>query len=277
MSKTIGGALVGRALKAYGDKVVIPPLPKLDIGEIQQETTAGNIAALPGAEQLGAGVDQYNFDQLRKALEFWSPGSLAQVNKNIGEQLRGEFDATGAIRSATAAGYGKGFGPSFGSRYGIGTNLTLKTLGLESMATQQRGLSNLLALKQAGPPAFDISSQFASFGQAAAFKFQDREARFNRDLLAAQVAAMPNPADVALAEGFDNFFAFWAGVGGAALGGAGGGSALTTKGNPGLGQSGGPSMYVPQPSGSHYTGSNFSSEFLTGGGGGGGGFGSGAL
>lgn len=85
--------------------------------------------------------------------------------------------------------------------------------------------------------------------QRVALAFQDRTQRFQRDLLAAQVAAAPNPNDVALAEGFDNFFKFWSSIGGAALGNVGGlGGGMMGGGGAG-GGSGVPKFNLPNTGG----------------------------
>jgi hypothetical protein len=233
MAQTIAGALVGGALRAYGEKTVIPPLPEIDVSKLQLDTIGANAAALPSAQSLGASVDQYNLDQLQKALDFWSPGSLGKLQSTIAAQLSGQLDpedTQSLISSATASGYGKGFGASFGQG-GIGRNLTLRDLGLGIEATKERGMANLLKLNQAGPSKFDVTSMFFTPQQRTALAFQDRTQRFQRDLLAAQVQAAPNPNDVALAEGFDNFFKFWSSIGGAALGNVGG---LTGGGGGGM-------------------------------------------
>lgn len=236
--------MVGRALGSFGRKPKIPELPNIVPEDIQKATTAGNLAALPGLEALGSGVDQFNFDQLAKALSFWSPGALGKLQNTIAAQLSGEIepeDTARAISNATAAGYGRGFGPTFGMNFGIGRRAVGRDLLFGVEQQKQRGLSNLMSLYQAGPRPFDVTSMFFSPQQRLAFAFQDRAAKFQRDLMAEQVAAAPDPADVALGEAFDNFFETWKNVGMGALGSIGGGM--------GGGGGGSPNMYRGSPQG----------------------------
>lgn len=194
---------------AFGEKPSIPGLPQISPGAIQQMTAEENLAVLPTAKATGAGVDQYNLDQLAKALNFWSPGAFGRLQSTISSQLKGELapeDTRALISSATAAGYGKGFGSSFGSRLGIGRNLVLRDLGIGVEQQKQRGLSNLMGLYGAGPRPFDVTSMFFTPAQRLNFAFLDRSARYERDLLAARVAAAPDPATAALGAEVDRLF-----------------------------------------------------------------------
>lgn len=237
MAKTIAGSLIGKALGAYGTKPEIPELPQLNPSAIQGETAVGNLAVLPQAQQLAAAVNKGNAAQLRAILN--QGGQLDLAEKVVGSQLRGELpaDVQRQITDYTTAQANSLGLPGTGFQTGIaGLRGALTSLQL-----QQQGLANFGSLSRLTTPhLMGPESMFFTPQQRLNFAFRDREQRFQRDLLAAQVKAMPNPSDVAMAEGLDNFFAFWAGVGGAALGGMGSGGALTTKGNPGVGQSGGP-------------------------------------
>ena len=103
-------------------------------------------------------------------------------------------DTRSLISSATAAGYGKGFGASFGQG-GIGRNLTLRDLGIGVQQQKQRGLADFLSIAQATKtPQFDFSSMFLSSAQRLSFEENRAEQEFNRNWLAAQIAAAPNPA-----------------------------------------------------------------------------------
>lgn len=233
MAKTLSGSLIGKALNAYGKKPKVPELPKIDPTMIQQEAIAGNQQNLPALEALGAQVNRINAQQARALLDLSLPGQLGQAEQVVGSQLRGEIPADVAslvTRQAAATSLGLGVGGS-----GVQSNITARDLGLTSLRIQQQGLQNFGALANiVRPPQFDVSSMFFTPAQRLSFAVEDRSQRFQRDLLAAQVKAAPDPADVAVAEGIDNFMAFWAGVGGAALGNIGGGGALTTQGNPGV-------------------------------------------
>lgn len=218
----IAGALIGGALGAFGKKPVIPSLPNINVDQVQQQTIAGNAAATSGAEGIASNLNKFSLDELAKALSFWSPGSLQQIQGTIGSQLSGNLDpedTRAIIRNATAAGYGKGFGFGVGS---IGRNLVARDLGTSVVAQRQRGLSNLMSLYSAGPKPFDASSMFFSPQQRLDFALTDRTQRYQRDLLAAQVQAAPDPATAALGREIDRFFNTAASIGTMKLGSMGG-------------------------------------------------------
>lgn len=223
----VAGALIGGAIGAFGKKPQIPGLPPINPDDIQNQTIAGNAGSLSGAQALASRVDQFNFDQLAKALEFWSPGSLEKLQGSIGAQLSGILDPADTqslIRSSTAAGYGKGF--NFGAG-GIGRNLVLRDLGIGVQQQKQMGLQNLLGVYGAGPKPFDVTSMFFTPVQRLNFAMEDRMQRYQRDLLANQVEAAPDPATAALGREIDRFFNTAASFGmmaaGGAMGGGGGG------------------------------------------------------
>lgn len=219
----IAGALIGKAIGAFGKKPKIPALPEINPTTVQTQTVEGNLSALPKLQELGAAVNQFNQQQLSKALEFALPGGLSAAQNIIGAQLRGEIPADVAAQvanKAASAGFAGGFGPGSG----IGRSLTARDFGLTSMQIQQQGLGNFQALAGfASAPQFDITSMFFTPQQRLQFAFQDRAARFDRNLLAAQVKAAPDPARAALGKEIDRFFNTAASFGMMAAGGAMGG------------------------------------------------------
>lgn len=217
----MAGSLVGKALGAFGEKPVIPSLPEIDIDAIMRQTTAGNMAAFPQLQELGAALNRFNSQQTRAALEMQLPGMTQQAIDLTGSQIRGEL-TEGQLNflSNKAAARAQNLGVAGG-----GFQLNLERMGMveASMNRQQQGLSNFGALAQRlVPPQFDVTSMFFSPQQRLNFEMQDRTQRFARDLINAQVLAAPDPADVALGEAFDNFFETWKNVGMGALGGVGG-------------------------------------------------------
>lgn len=215
----VAGALIGGAIGAFGKKPQIPKLPAINPDTIQSQTVAGNQAALPGANALASGVNSFNLDELAKALNFWSPGSFDKISGTIANQLSGTLDpqdTQALIRSSTAAGYGKGFGFGSGS---IGRNLVLRDLGIGVEQQKQRGLTNLMNLYAAGPKPFDPTTMFFTPQQRLNFAVEDRTARYQRDLLANQIAAAPDPATAALGKEIDRFFNTAASIGTTAAGG----------------------------------------------------------
>lgn len=217
----VAGALIGGAIGAFGTKPKIPTLPSIDPNMVEQNTVSGNQATLPGAEQLGRSVDTYNLDELSKALNFWFPGGLSKIQGIIGNQLSGTLSpdtSASVIRNATAAGFSRGVA---GSQFGH--NLVARDLGLTAEGLQQQGMSNLLGLYSATPKPYDVTQMFFTPQQRLSFELTDREQHFQRDLLAAQVEAAPDPATAALGKEVDRFFNTIASYGMMAAGGGGGG------------------------------------------------------
>lgn len=235
--------MVGRALGAYGSKTVVPELPVIDPSLIQGEATAGNLGVLPQATALAQAVNASNATQFAAILDRLYPGQREQANAIVSSELRGEVPQdvlSSLVNQTNAQSLGLGLGGT-GFQVGLTGGRFLQT----SQAVQQRGLQHYGALASMAPRPFDVSSMFFSPQQRLSFAVDDRAARFQRDLLNAQVAAAPNPADVALAEAFDNFFETWKNVGMSALGqvggmgggmtGAGGGGVKMDSGGMGLG------------------------------------------
>lgn len=244
MAKTVAGALVGKALGAYGKKPVIPELAVIDPSQIQTDTTAGNQAVLPAANALAQAVNASNADQFALILDRLFPGQRDAANAIVKSELRGEVPADVRSRlenytNAQAASLGLG-----GSQFQVG--LTGGRFLQTSQDIQNRGLQHYGQLASTAPRQFDVTSMFFSPQQRLSFAMSDRTQRFQRDLLAAQVAAAPNPEDVALAEGFDNFFEFWKNIGGMALGNMGGmGGGGGSGGGGGMTGAGGGGSYIP--------------------------------
>jgi hypothetical protein len=179
----------------FGGKPEVPEFTQVNPNTIQEQTISGNLAALPGATKLASQVNQFNLDQILKALEFAAPGALGKAQTNVSNQLSGVLDPAdtqSVIRNATAAGYGKGFGFGVGS---IGRNLVARDLGLSVQGVKQQGLQNFFSLAKAtSAPQFDIGSMFFTPSQRLATAIQQNENKFNRDWLQAQIDASPNPA-----------------------------------------------------------------------------------
>lgn len=223
----IAGALIGGAIGAYGRKPEIPVLPGIDPTQIQQAAISANIDALPGAQRLASQVNQFNTDQAlantRRALEFFAPGALGQVQNIVSNQLAGNLSPelqSSVMRSSAGRAFGTGIqGSDAASRWG------LSSLYRTAEQQQQQGITNFNNLASLRPniPSFDVSSMFFTPQQRLSAAFSEREAQFQRNLLAEQVAAAPDPATAALGKEIDRFFNTWASFGMSALGGGMGG------------------------------------------------------
>lgn len=200
---SIGGSALG-GLIGGGDKPKVPQLPTIDPGDIQKTTAEDNLRNLSRFEELGRAVNEANVRGINQALELAMPGQLQQAKSNVAAQLRGEIPSDVAqqiARTSAAQGFRGGFQGG-----GLGRNLTARDLGLTSLQLQQQGLSNFGSLSQmAAPNPFNVSSMFFSPQQRLDFAMKDRNARFQRDMAAAGVAAMPSPTQSAIGQGISQF------------------------------------------------------------------------
>lgn len=212
---------------AFGRKPNIPVLPPIDAAAVQRDTIAGNTAVLPGAQALASSINTFNYDQqlaqTRKALEFALPGGFGKMQDITRSQLAGEIPddvQQQLLRSGASKAFGSGTAGSVFAR-----NATLRDFGMNSMQQQAMGMQNFERLNALSPraPLFDLSSMLFTPQQRLSFSISERDAQFQRNLLAEQVEAAPDPATAALGKEIDRFFNTWAQFGMSALGGGGGG------------------------------------------------------
>lgn len=205
MPSTGLGALIGLGLGAYGSKPTVPNLTPIDPNQIQAQTAQGNLANFGDISKLATATNTFNQDQLNALIDKVLPGARDQIASNIGSQLRGELpaDVQSAVqRSSNAQAFAGGFGGS-----NFGRNMTARDLGLTSLNLIQQGLSSAESwLQQAKAPMMDASSMFFTPQQRLGFAQQQQSMQFQRDLMAAGVAAAPDPSMAALAQGFDSDF-----------------------------------------------------------------------
>lgn len=76
------------------------------------------------------------------------------------------------------------------------------------MQQQAMGFQNFERLNALSPraPLFDLSSMLFTPQQRLSFAISERDAQFQRNLLAEQVEAAPDPATAALGKEIDRFF-----------------------------------------------------------------------
>ena len=241
--------IFGSAKDLFGSKPVIPTLPTL--GEAQKTAISSNQANLGDIAKLATGVNTLNQDQLNLLIDrTLGPGVRQQVQANLASQLKGEIpqDVQSAIyrgvaeRSAGSNAFGGG------ASSGFDRNITARDLGLTSLDITNKALSSAESwLSKAQAPAFDATAMFISPAQQNAAN-QDQ---FNRNLLAAKVAAAPDPATRG---SFDAFMSVLGEVLSVYSGGAGYKNTYNPDsvygggggGGPGPGGGGGGGMYIPQ-------------------------------
>jgi hypothetical protein len=218
----VAGALIGGAIGAYGKKPKVPALADINPDLIQQQTAAGNIASFADIAKLATMTNQFSQDQLDALLDRTLPGVRQAAQENILSMSRGEVPED-VSRAITRYQAGRNVG-ALTSGSGFANSSAARQLGLTSLSLIDKGLSSAESwLSRAAAPQMDVTAMFFTPQQRLAFAERDRSARFERDLMAAQVKAAPDPATAALGKEIDRFFNTWAQVGTGMLGSMGGG------------------------------------------------------
>jgi hypothetical protein len=200
------GVLVQNLLGGFGKKPEIPIYKKVDPTAEQGATISGNLANLGGAQRLASQTNQFNLQQLQSMLGTMMPGYAGmqkQIGENIQSQLKGELPPDVQARlqdSAAARSIGGGFAGS-----GMHGKLVARDFGMTSYQMTQQGLDSAnrwmaVNAQTASPFMMDATSMFLSPQQRIAYQFQNTENQFQRDLLANQVKAMPDPFRAALGQ-----------------------------------------------------------------------------
>jgi hypothetical protein len=201
----IGGTSLLGGLLSKGSKPKIPELKPIDFAKEQQQAIQQNIAAIEPATELAKKTTAAEQSQLEAQLRRAIPGYdqlVAQAGKNISASLRGELpaDVQQQIQRSTA---GRALAGGFGGGTGFGRALTARDLGLTSLQLQNQGLAqaqNFIQQQRAFgmTQPFSVSSMFITPAQRVGAMQQQQQAMYNRDLQAAQVAAMPDPTMAAI-------------------------------------------------------------------------------
>ena len=240
-----GAAIVGASsliggLLSKGSKPKVPAFKPIDFEAEQKQAIQQNIAALQPATELAQKTTAAEQSQLESQLRRAIPGYdqlVKQAGANIGSALRGEIspEVSAQVQRSTA---GRALSGGFGAGSGFGRALTARDLGLTGMQIQNQGLAqaqNFIQQQRAFGMVqpFSVSSMFITPSQRINALAQQNQQQYNRDLQAAQVAAMPDPTMAAI---------------GGALSSAGGfaGGAYTQRGM--MQQM--PSLYATTPGGS---------------------------
>lgn len=196
----LGGTSLLGGLLSKGSKPKVPAFKPIDFAGEQRQAIQQNIGSLESATELATKTTAAEQSQLEAQLRRAIPGYdqlIAQAGKNIGSRLRGEVDqdVQSQLQRAVA---GRAVGGGFKESQGIRTNLLARDFGLTAMQIQNQGLAQAQSFIQqqrtmgmAQP--FSISSMFITPGQRIGAMQQQQTAQYNRDMTAAQVAAMPDP------------------------------------------------------------------------------------
>jgi len=194
-----GSSLIG-GLLSKGSKPKVPAFKPIDFAAEQKQAIQQNIGSLESATELATKTTAAEQSQLEAQLRRAIPGYdqlISQAGKNIGANLRGEvsMDVQSQLQRSAA---GRALGGGYGAGSGAGRNLAARDFGLTSMQIQNQGLAqaqNFIQQQRTFGMAqpFSISSMFITPGQRIGAMQQQQSAQYNRDMTAAQVAAMPDP------------------------------------------------------------------------------------
>ena len=239
----LGTLLFGNdASKVFGSKPVVPTLPSLS--DAQKTAINANTTSFSDIAKLATATNTLNQDQLNALIDkTLGPGVREQFQQNLASQARGEIpqDVQNAIfrGNAERTAGGNAFGGG-----GFGRNLNARDLGLTSLQITNNAMSSAESwLSKAQAPMFDATSMFITPMQQNAANLD----QFNRNLLAAKVAAAPDPAARGV---FDSNMALAGMILGVYSGGAGyKGTYDPNAGNSGFTAAnggGGGGMYTPQ-------------------------------
>lgn len=201
----IGGTSLLGGLLSKGSKPKIPAFKPIDFEAEQKQAIQQNIAALQPATELAQKTTAAEQSQLEAQLRRAIPGYdqlVQQAGKNIGAALRGEIspEVSAQVQRSTA---GRALTGGFGGGSGFGRALTARDLGLTGMQIQNQGLAQAQNFIQQQrtfgmTQPFSVSSMFITPSQRINALAQQNQQQYNRDLQAAQVAAMPDPTMAAI-------------------------------------------------------------------------------
>lgn len=201
----IGGTSLLGGLLSKGSKPKIPELKPIDFAAEQRQAIQQNIASLEPATELAQKTTAAEQSQLEAQLRRAIPGYdqlVKQAGANIGAALRGEIspEVSAQVQRSTA---GRALTGGFGAGSGFGRALTARDLGLTGMQLQNQGLAqaqNFIQQQRTFGMAqpFSVSSMFITPAQRVGVMQQQQQAQYNRNLQAAQVAAMPDPTMAAI-------------------------------------------------------------------------------
>jgi hypothetical protein len=235
----LGGTSLLGGLLSKGSKPKVPAFKPIDFQAEQKQAIQQNIEALQPATELAQKTTAAEQSQLEAQLRRAIPGYdqlIQQASQNIGSALRGELSPE-ATRNLQRFSAGQALTRGYGGGSGMGLFGAVQNYARASEARQQQGLAqaqNFIQQQRAFGMAqpFSVSSMFITPSQRIGALQQQNQQQYNRDLQAAQVAAMPDPTMAAI---------------GSAISSAGGfaGGAYTQRGL--MGMQGSPrSSYNPQ-------------------------------
>lgn len=201
----IGGTSLLGGLLGKGSKPKIPELKPIDFAAEQRQAIQQNIASLEPATELAQKTTAAEQSQLEAQLRRAIPGYdqlVQQASQNIGSALRGELSPE-ATRNLQRFSAGQALTRGYGGGSGMGLFGAVQNYAKASEARQQLGLAQAQQFIQQQrtfgmTQPFSVSSMFITPAQRVGVMQQQQQAQYNRNLQAAQVAAMPDPTMAAI-------------------------------------------------------------------------------
>ncbi len=184
--------LIGGLLQ---DKPEVPKFDQINAQDEQKRAIAGNQSALPAAEKLASGVNDFNSQELMKMLRVAIPNYDDLVSKStnlISSELSGQVpkDVQDRIQqNAASRAISGGYAGS-----GMHGNLNARDLGLTSLDMTQKGLDSAnkwmtMAGAMTKANQFDVSNMFITPQQQIAVSMGERNAKFQHDWVSNQLDA----------------------------------------------------------------------------------------
>jgi hypothetical protein len=219
----------------FGEKPTVPPWKNISLAQQQLASLQGNIAAMPDITKLGDLYQSYLTDQMNTLLPGYSDllksgAASAQQELDLSKSLlSGQIpqDVQDLVQRNSA--YGAMQGGFAGSQ--MSGNLTARNLGLTSLDLMGQGANmaaqggnaaqrwaGLASNQVMNPGAFYTNPQ-----QMFQDTMQNQTMKWNRDMMAANVAAAPDPAAKGISDTIINLIGAYLGKGG-----GGGGTAANS-------------------------------------------------
>lgn len=190
--------------KIFGDKVKVPKFNEIDPDKEIDETFRSIQQRLPEGQRVAKSIAEADAETALAVLEQFAPGSQAAIQQqmqNIQAGLRGELpeDVQRFIidRSVAQARQG-GFGGSQAATFG-----ELRDLGLTSLQRIDTAMGQsaqaFQTIRGLMPQRQSVGSMFLSPQERINLAQSERNARFQRDMKAAEIAAQPDPVAAGVA------------------------------------------------------------------------------
>jgi len=191
----------------FGSRVNVPKYKPVDVAESQAKGIAGNLAALPQAQELATKTTEFNQASILKMLETAIPGYSdisAGISSKIQDLQAGKIptDVSQQVQLSDAAKALQG-GYAGSGAHG---NLVARDLGLTSLDLTQKGLNAAeswitMTDQMFAPGQFNVANMFLSPQFSAQSDMSENQFLWKTKEVAAEAAAAPDP----ITEGLTSF------------------------------------------------------------------------